>query len=228
MKIAAIVQARLGSTRLPLKSLLSLSGLPIIDWAAGRLAASSLLNEVVVAIPDAPLDRALELHLKRSGIAYCTGPEDDVLRRFTLAADAIGADYVVRVCADNPLVWGGAIDRLIRFYFESECDYAWNHIPRDNMWPDGLGAEMASAALLHRLDEVARLPSQREHCFNYIWDNAGQFRMRTFDPEEGWLRRPDLKLDIDSAQDFLKLSLLNLSPDMDAAQIIAACDAAGA
>lgn len=223
--IVAIVQARLGSSRLPLKSLLSLRGLPVIDWVTRRLKKSALLSRLIVAVPDTALDRVLIEHLRNTATECLAGPEEDVLKRFVMAARATGADYIIRVCADNPLVWAQAVDRLIEFYVRNECDYAWNHVPRDNLWPDGLGAEMISAPLLYELDQLAQLPSQREHCLNYIRDNAASFRLATFDPLEPWLCRPDLKLDLDSPADFQKLALLPLDPDMDAADIIAACPA---
>lgn len=224
-RVAAIVQARLGSSRLPLKSLVSLRGLPLIDWVVRRVAQSRRLDAIVVAVPDTRLDQALYQHLLASGTACVTGPEDDVLARFVLAARMADADVIVRVCADNPLIWGEAIDRLIDFYERTSCDYAWNHIPRDNLWPDGLGAEIVPARLLRRLDSEATLPSQREHCFNYIWDHRDQFHMATFDPAEKWLQRPDVRLDIDTPADYGRLAGMSITPEMDARAIIAAWDA---
>ncbi|MBD5646984.1 MAG: NTP transferase domain-containing protein [Desulfovibrio sp.] len=223
-KVVAIVQARLGSTRLPLKSLLTLRGLPIIDWVTGRLAKARRLDGLMVAVPDTELDRVLYEHLERRGVPVMAGPEEDVLARFALAAKQADAGLVVRVCADNPCIWGEAVDRLVDFYRKGGCDYAYNHIPRNNLWPDGLGAEILSRDLLDELDSRAKLPSQREHCLNYIWDNPERYRIATFDPVEPWLRRPDLKLDVDSAEDFRRLALLPLAPDMDARAIIDACD----
>lgn len=225
-KVVAIVQARLGSSRLPLKSLLSLRGTPLIDWVTGRLGKARRLDGIMAAVPDTELDRVLLEHLERQGVPVMAGPEDDVLRRFTLAARKSGADLVVRVCADNPCIWGEAVDRLVEYYEQADCDYAYNHIPRNNLWPDGLGAEILSRELLEELDRQATLPAQREHCLNYLWDNARRYRIATFDPREPWLQRPDLKLDVDSAEDFRRLALLPLAPGMDAAQIIAACDGA--
>lgn len=225
-KVAAIVQARLGSSRLPLKSLLSLRGKPLIDWVTERLHKARLLDALVVAVPDTKLDQVLAEHLERRGVQVLLGPEDDVLRRFTLASRKADADLVVRVCADNPCIWGEAVDRLVEFYRKNHCDYAYNHIPRNNLWPDGLGAEILSRELLEELDREARLPAQREHCLNYIWDNATRYRIATFDPEEPWLQRPEIKLDVDSAEDFRRLALLPIAADMDASQIITAFDAA--
>lgn len=223
-RVTAIVQARLGSSRLPLKSLLCLRGLPVVDWAARRLQRAKELDDVVFAIPDTPLDTVLYEHLRRGGLACARGPENDVLARFRQAAEAYGADLIVRVCADNPLVAPEAVDALVRFYMESGADYAYNHIPRGCLWPDGLGAEIVSRELLERVDSLAKKPFQREHCFNYIWDNPEQWRISAFDPGEEWLRRPDIKLDIDTAADFQKLALLSLSPEMGLEEIIKAWD----
>lgn len=227
-KTVAIVQARLGSSRLPLKSLLCLRDLPIIDWVTRRLAQARRLDQIMVAVPDTELDRVLLEHLQRRGVPCLAGPENDVLARFRLAAKATDAAVAVRVCADNPLIWGEAVDRLLAHYERTGCDYAYNHIPRNNRWPDGLGAEVLSRELLDELDAKAKQPSQREHCLNYIWDNAAAFRISTFDPEEPWLCRPDLKLDLDRPEDFRRLALLPLSPGMDARAIVRAVDAVGA
>lgn len=225
-KSVAIVQARLGSSRLPLKSLLCLRDLPIIDWVTRRLAQSRRLDGLLVAVPDTELDRVLLEHLQRRGVPCLAGPENDVLARFRLAASAADAGLVVRVCADNPLIWGEAVDRLLAHYEHAGCDYAYNHIPRNNRWPDGLGAEVLSRELLEELDARAKQPAQREHCLNYIWDNAAAYRISTFDPQEPWLCRPELKLDLDRAEDFQRLALLPLTPEMDARAIVTVVDAA--
>lgn len=228
MKTVALVQARLGSSRLPMKSLICLRGLPLIDWVIRRVAQAELVDQVVAAVPDTPLDQVLAEHLERQGVACFRGAEDDVLARFCAAGRAFGADQVVRVCADNPLIWGGAIDALLRFYHRGGHDYAYNHIPRNNRWPDGLGAETLSFALLEELDRRAVEPAHREHCLSYIWDHAEAFRIGTFDPEDPALRRPELKLDIDTREDYRRLALLPIHPDMPPRELIAAADQAAA
>lgn len=223
MYTVALIQARMGSTRLPCKMMLHLAGYPIIDWVVRRVAKASLVHKVVVATSVNPENDILERHLEGQGVAVFRGPENDVLERFRLAGKEYGASHIVRVCADNPLIWGGAIDELIRFYTRTGCDYAYNHIPRNNMWPDGLGAEMLSYPLLERIAAEATLPAHREHCLSYIWDNPGCFCIRTFDPENPSLRRPYIKLDVDTADDYRKLALLPLSIDSAPQDILAAC-----
>ena len=178
------------------------------------------LDGIVVAVPDTEMDALLQKHVEAGGFRCVAGSEDDVLARFVLAAQKANAGKIVRVCADNPLVWGEAVDRLVDFYGKNPCDYAYNHIPRNNLWPDGLGAEMISRDLLDEMDKKAREKSQREHCLNYIWDNSNDYRIATFDPAEDWLKRPDLKLDVDRPADYVRLAQRPLKPQMNAREIV--------
>jgi spore coat polysaccharide biosynthesis protein SpsF len=218
MKVIALVQARLGSVRLPGKMLLRLHGLPIIDWVTRRAASSALLDGLVVATGDQTWDDRLAEHVAGQGLAVFRGPEEDVLERFRLAGEWAGATHVVRICADNPLIWGGAIDDLISRYrerAESEEEkrlYVYNHIPRDNLWPDGLGAEMVSFPLLASLAQRAVRPEHREHCLSYIWDHAAEFAIHTFNPGDVRLRRPEIRLDVDTPADYRRLALMPLTP----------------
>ena len=215
-----------------MKALLCLRGTPLIDWVARRVAKSGLLDRIVVAVPDTPLDAVLAAHVRErlmpldKRIAVFCGPEQDVLERFRAAGAAFGASRVVRVCADNPLVWGGEIDNLIRFFEEADCDYAYNHIPRNNRYPDGLGAEIVSFALLGKLAALASEAGHREHCLSYIWDNAHAFAIRTFDPPDPRLWHPELTLDVDSPEDFRRLSLMPLHVEMLPEDIVTLCKTA--
>ena len=235
MRTVALIQARMGSTRLPCKMLLCLHGLPIIDWVLHRTAKSRLLNGIIVATSDSPGDDPLALHLQKKGIPLFRGPEDDVLKRFRLAAEQARATHIVRICADNPLIWGEEIDHLIQHYRsrlpsgpgntsppEEDRLYAYNHIPNNNLYPDGLGAEIISMPLLRLLDEKAEIPAHREHCLSYIRDNPEQFSISTFDPPDSRLHRPDVRLDVDTPEDYRNLALLPLHPDISPLEILAA------
>ena len=221
-KIVAIIQARMGASRLPNKMMLWLHGFPVAEWVYRRVSSSSLLSEIVFALPDRPADQLLADFLTRRGALVFQGAEQDVLGRFYNAAKHHDADIVIRICADNPFVSGSEIDRLIRFCQEGDYDYAYNHIPRDNKYPDGLGAEIAPMSILHRLHETATEPSHREHLFNYIWDHREMFRIATCDPDDLALAQPHLKLDLDTIDDYARLLRLNVHPDMTAGEIVAA------
>lgn len=224
MKKVAVVQARLGSSRLPCKTLLCLHDLPVIDWIVRRCARSILLDEIVVAMPDAERDNVLAAHVARMGVSVFRGSENDVLDRMHGAAKAAHADVVVRVCADNPLIWGPEIDNLLRFFEATPCDYAYNHIPRNNLYPDGIGAEVVRFDLFERIRNEATAPRHREHCLTCVTDQPEKYRIQTFDPPDARLHRPELKLDMDTVDDFIALARLPLHVGMTPVEVVECID----
>ena len=222
-KVVAIIQARMDASRLPGKMMLWLHGHPIIEWVIRRAASARRLDDMVVAIPDTPnndiLDDFLSTTLK---VKVFRGSEQDVLNRFVEAGKKVRADQVIRICADNPLVSGEAIDDLVQFVNKNRCDYAYNQgdAGRTNMYPDGLGAEMVSFSLLEWLDRHAVKPYHREHCLSYIKDNPAQFDIKTFDPPDQRIARPKLKLDLDTMDDYRRLSLKQFSISSNTLQIV--------
>jgi len=224
-RTVALIQARMGSTRLPGKMMLWLHGHPVIEWVVRRTSAARRLDDVVVAIPDTPVDDVLNDYLTNDLKATVfRGSENDVLGRFVAAGRVYNASQVVRVCADNPLISGEVIDDLIRFFADNPCDYAYNQgdSGRTNTYPDGLGAEIVSFSLLEWLDENATEPRHREHCLSYIGDHPDQFNIRTFNPTDLAIAHPELKLDLDTLEDYAQLWRLKVAPSMSARQIVAA------
>ena len=220
MKRVAIVQARMGSKRLPNKMLYDLNGQSIIEWVINRSMRSRSLDDIVVAIPNTEENDVLNRKILETGTKVFRGDESDVLSRFYFAAEEIKATHVVRVCADNPLIDGKEIDNLINYYFDNICDYAYNHIPKNNNYPDGLGAEIVSFQTLRNLHHKAKLQKYREHIFNYIWDRPNQFKIKTFDPPRSKLKQPEIRLDLDTIDDFNWLKKLNVTPQMNSEEII--------
>ena len=133
------------------------------------------MDDIVFAIPDDKQNEPLFVHLNLLGATVFRGSESDVLSRFTMAARQFKADIVVRICADNPLVSPDCIDQLIRFFECQKLDYAYNHIPKNNLFPDGFGAEIVNFGLLERLENIVTNPVEREHIFNYIWNYKSEF-----------------------------------------------------
>lgn len=220
IKTVAIIQARLGSTRLPYKMMLSLHGKPIIEWVIRRVQNSKLLNDIIVAIPISQENDILENYIKKLGVKVYRGSESNVLNRFYEAVKNENATHIVRICADNPLIDGNEIDNLIKFYIKNSCDYAYNHIPKDNLYPDGLGAEIISFELLKFLNENVVLQNHKEHCLSYIWDNKEKFTIKTFDPPNKKLHRADVKLDVDTFDDYYKLAMKNFDINASSEELI--------
>ena len=222
MASVVIVQARMGASRLPNKMMLYLHGLPIIGWVLQRVRQARQVDRIVFAIPDGPSDDILAEYLEQQCVSVVRGSERDVLGRFYVAATLSEAETVIRVCADNPMVSGSEIDRIITIFKQGKYDYAYNHIPLNNRYPDGLGAEVTSISVLETLNREATLVEHREHVFNYLWTHRGRFRVGTCDPEDEDLACPELKFDIDTMEDYLRLLRLNMNPDSSAKEIVKA------
>jgi spore coat polysaccharide biosynthesis protein SpsF len=213
-QIIVVIQARIGSTRLKNKMLLKLHGYPIIEWVFTRVTHSKLINGLIVSIPDTSENDELAAFIEEKQMNLFRGDEANVLSRVYLAAKKMRATHIVRVCADNPLIDPEAIDDLISFYFKHQpCDYAYNHIPKNNRYPDGLGAEIVAMDILDDIVKNASTDVQTEHMFNYIWDNPKEFNIQTFNPPDDYIAEPNIKLDVDTMEDynFLNSLPINLS-----------------
>jgi len=219
-KTVAIIQARLGSTRLPYKMMLSLHGKPIIEWVIRRVKNSKLLDDIVVAIPISEDNDVLAKYITELGVNVYRGSESNVLNRFYESVKDKDATHIVRICADNPLIDGNEIDNLIKHYQANSCDYAYNHIPKDNLYPDGLGAEIISFDLLKYMNEVVTSQHHKEHCLSYIWDNKDKFIIKTFDPLDQELHHPQMKFDVDTFDDYHKLAMRDFTIDVSSKELI--------
>jgi glutamate-1-semialdehyde aminotransferase/spore coat polysaccharide biosynthesis protein SpsF (cytidylyltransferase family) len=170
--VVAIVQARMGSTRLPGKSLAEICGRPMLWHVVARARRSRLVNKVVVATTDQAADDPIALMCRDEEIPCFRGSEDDVLDRFYRAAQAHSADVVVRITADCPLIDPEVIDEIVSRFKQSDCDYVSNTIRYT--FPDGLDTEVFSFEALERAWREARKPSEREHVTPYL--RTGRFR----------------------------------------------------
>lgn len=222
MKVVAVIQARMGSTRFPAKMMANLNGRPILEWVIYRLTRCSLVDEVILAIPEEPRSRELRRMGERLCVSIFEGPEHDVLERFRQALEGKAYDAFVRVCADNPFVCPTEVTNLIREFEKSGADYAYNHIPRNNLYPDGFGAEIVSRAAFKKILAKADGANQREHCFNYIWQNLREFSIHTFDPPDEEMHHPELRFDVDTVADLENLRSLNVNFAMDGIDIVEA------
>ena len=176
MKALAIVQARMGSTRLPAKVLADIGGLPILQLLLYRLRAVSNIDEIVVATTTNPEDDPLVEWLDKAGATYYRGSTIDVLGRFVEAAAGRNAEIIVRVTADDPLKDPGITSQLINILKTNpDLDYASNTI--EPTWPEGLDIEVMRHEALLRAHREANLKSDREHVTTYIWNHPNLFNL---------------------------------------------------
>lgn len=223
-RTVAIVQARMGSVRFPEKMLAHLGGHPLLEWVLRRVSRAQQVDETVLATSTETRDDALAALAAQIGVRTCRGDESDVLGRFVSAAGTSNAAWVVRVCADNPFIDPGEIDRLITFFQDHACDYACNHMARlGSRYADGFGAEILSAELLRGIAVKAAETKHREHVTLYLWDHAAEYRLLAL-PAPGALAHPEMRFDVDAPSDLAgleKLVAAGVDLHTPAAQIVA-------
>lgn len=161
MKTAVVVQARNRSTRLPGKVLKPLAGHSVLEEVLRRCQAIPGADAVVCAIPDQAEDDALVPLVKRAGCRLVRGSTDDVLSRYSKAAEEVGAEIVMRVTSDCPLIDPALCGEVLRRRAEAGADYACNNLPP--AFPHGLDCEAFTVDALRRADAAARDPQEREH-----------------------------------------------------------------
>ena len=180
MKIVAIIQARMRSTRLPGKVLLDIAGQPMLVHVFERTRLAKTINQVVVATTDDPSDDAIEALCQERGYPYYRGSLYDVLDRYYQAACLFAADVIVRITADCPLIDPEVIDKtVLGFLGNGIYDFAANRLPPPwgRTYPIGLDTEVCSFAALELAWREAWQPHQREHVMPFFYDQPERFRI---------------------------------------------------
>lgn len=210
--VIAIIQARMGSTRLPNKVMMDFVGMPNLYHVVNRVKKSSRIDKVVVATTVNTSDDKIEEFCKSNQILFFRGSEKDVLDRFYQCALYHGGssgDRLVRITADCPLIDASIIDEVINLSLEGDYDYASNVEPPT--FPDGLDTEVIKFEVIKKVWEVATLKSDREHVTTYIRNSEAMFRKANFKSE---IDQSDLRWTLDEYEDyeFIRLIYNHLYP----------------
>jgi spore coat polysaccharide biosynthesis protein SpsF len=200
--VMAFLQGRMGSRRLPGKTLMKIHGRSILERAISRLQASPVVDEVVVLTTRCKEDDAIAAECERLDVLFYRGSEDDVLSRFCEAAEIFKPEIVVRATADNPLIEIGSIERIVNALRSFNLDYC---VEPD--LPYGAATEAMTAAALERTHAVASEPRHLEHVTLYMKEHPDEFRVLLLAPPAG-LRRPDFRVTVDTSEDFTYMEQL--------------------
>ena len=208
-KVVLIIQARMGSTRLPGKSLMDLVGQPLVGRILERVKRCKLMNEIVLAVPDTIKDNPLADLSELYGVSLFRGSENDILDRCYQAALEHGANYVCRLPADNPVPEAEEMDRLVTAHIDSGFEFSSNLMQVfGNGYPDGIGVEVYNFESLEIAWKECVDPEKREHFhlnfFNYRDQQPidPRFRVGTVKcPEQ--FRRPELVLDVNTKEEYV-------------------------
>ena len=175
MKKVAIIQARMGASRFPGKVLELLNNKPVLQWVVDASLLIPTIDQVVVATSDAKIDQPIADWCHKNQVSVFRGSEPDVLARFYGAAKEHGADVVVRITADCPLLDANIVGQVLYLVVSGEVDYASNVLPAT--WPDGLDCEAFTMWALEEAHNKATRQSDREHVTPYIRNNQYKFKV---------------------------------------------------
>jgi len=203
MNTLAIIQARMGSTRLPGKVLMKLEGVSILSHLIRRLRRCSLIDELVLATSEQPENDPLVDLAEREQVRFFRGSEDYVLDRYYQVAKINQPQRVVRVTADCPAIDSGVVDKVIERHRVSGADYVSNTVTRS--YPIGCDVEVFSFEALEKAAAEALKPYEREHVTPYIFTNPNLFSIEQVQATASEYS-PNLRCCVDTAADFEFLS----------------------
>lgn len=184
MRVVAVIQARMGSTRLPGKVLADLEGSSMLARVVARARRARRLDELVVATSEAPADDAVAAEAVGLDAPVFRGSEHDVLDRFAGAARAHRADAVVRITADCPLVDPEVVDQVVERFLDRTPDYAANTLRRT--FPRGLDVEAVSVSALTEAAAEATAPADRSHVTRFVYRHPERYRLESVELAEDW------------------------------------------
>ena len=174
MRVVAVIQARMGSSRLPGKIMMPLAGKPVLQHVIERASCADFA-EVVTALPDRAVDDVAAQLAAQSGATVVRGDEDDVLSRYLLAARSTNADAIMRITADCPLIDPDVLDAMIAVFVGGACDLVTN--ARVRTFPRGLDAELFTREALETMAAEVVTGPHREHVTPYLYAHPERFRI---------------------------------------------------
>jgi spore coat polysaccharide biosynthesis protein SpsF len=214
-RIVAVIQARMGSTRLPGKVLRPVAGKPLLWHIVHRLKSSRLIEDIAIATTTNPLDEAIVEWGAAEGVIVVRGPEDDVLARFARAAELLDADIVVRVSSDAPFLDAGFIDHLIASMVEQNGDYV---LMQEGALCAHEGVDPLTRRALDKLMmDAGNDPAAREHVTGYFKLHPGFVKVARAAPYPA-LARDGGRLTIDTPDDLAFVEAVHARMDAKAGE----------
>ncbi|MCK6562678.1 glycosyltransferase family protein [candidate division KSB1 bacterium] len=193
-----ILQARMGSTRLPGKVLRLAAGRPVLEWCLLRLAESQQCRRVIVATSTLPQDDAIAAFCDQRQVPCFRGSENDVLQRYYEAMRRFHVDPVIRVTADCPLIDAHVLDAMLPAYFARQADYLSNTLTRT--FPRGYDLEIFSFAALQTAQQQAQQAYEREHVTPFIYQHPQLFKLAGYEND---FDASALRVTVDTPEDLL-------------------------
>lgn len=207
LQVVLIVQARMGSSRLPGKSLMKVMDKPLLYYLVERIQRCKNVDKIVIATSENPKDQTIVDFCSTQNLNIFKGSEEDVLDRYYKAAKIYNADAVVRITGDCPLIDPAIIDYAIEFYLNRypEFEHVSNVLSGTRTYPRGMDVEVFSYKSLEEAAFQSKTLDEREHVTPYIYNHPEKFKLASI------IRAPDMshiRWTVDTEEDFNLISLM--------------------
>ena len=200
-KIIAIIQARIGSSRLPGKSMKLILGRPMLWYQLRQIAKSKKITQVVVATTNQKKDRVISNYCKKKKIECFKGDEKNVLQRYFFASLKYKADIIVRLTSDCPLIDPKIIDKSISIFQRNDYDYVSNTCPPEGAtYTDGMDVEVFDFFSLSTAYLKCKNDSENEHVTHFFWKKNNGFKTFRFNLKSNYR---NYRLTVDYIEDFI-------------------------
>jgi spore coat polysaccharide biosynthesis protein SpsF len=200
MNKAAIIEARMKSSRLPGKVLKPILGKPMLELLIERIKQARRIDQIVVATTESASDDRIDALTQSLNVGCFRGSEEDVLDRVLKAAQRYSADIIVEITGDCPLIEPVKIDEMLGSFQHMNYDFMMNRL--DGSYPPGLGLRIFWTETLEKVNRLTQDPVDREHVTLYIWEHPEIFSIYHFQnnlDEKYW----NLRLTVDNEEDFI-------------------------
>ena len=206
-KVVASIEARMNSSRLPGKVMLKVKGKALLEIMIRRVQASNLIDEVIVATTNNPMDQPIVDLCHRLGVNVYRGSESDVLLRVLEAQTSLSSDIVVELTGDCPLIDPSIIDETIKMFLDNQTkiDYATSIQVPDRLMPDGMDVDVFRRSDLLDLSRNVFDQDVREHISPYFWQ-SGKYNCAFLEMKNKHKRDYFLSVTLDTAEDLLRIS----------------------
>ena len=213
MSIGIIIQARMGSTRLANKMILPFyKNESVLELLVLRIKSTTDIP-VCIATTQNPIDDAIENLAIENKVMIFRGEENNVLNRFIKASEKFGFDKIIRVCADNPFLDMGFLNKMIRGLKVLDCDYYAFYNNKDmpsilthyGFWTEGVTLDA-----LKKIEKTTKDKTYLEHVTNYIYKNVSEFTIHKYKIDDKIAKAIDIRLTLDTKEDFLLLQKIYL------------------
>lgn len=208
VKVVASIEARMGSSRLPGKTMKKILDKSMLELMIERIKNCKMIDQIIIATSNSKNDDIIENLAQKLSVTCFRGSEDDVLERVLCAVQSVDGEIIVELWGDTPLIDPFIIDKMVKFFLDNKYDCVGTVLPNfEKSYPLGISALIFPTKILDEVEKITQNPDDRENVSNYIYEHPQQYKLAPL-PCPPELNYPELRLVVDEADDFELIKII--------------------